>query len=67
MQIHLDVRWVKRVRELPEAGMGYHRVDLLTVDGRTLPDVVVLNSKIIELPDEAGAITIRGLQPHRVG
>lgn len=67
MQIHLDVRWVKRLRELPEAGMGYHRVDVLTADGRTLRDVIVLNSEIIELPDEAGTVTIRELQPHRAG
>lgn len=67
MQSHLDGRWVKRLRELPEAGMGYHRVKVLTADGRTLRDVIVLNSQIIELPDGMGAVTIRELQPHRAG
>lgn len=67
MRVRLDRRWVDRLRELPEAGMGYHRVDVVTADGRTLRDVIVLNSELLELPDEAGAVTIRELQLHREG
>lgn len=40
---------------------------VLTADGWTLRDLIVLNSEIIELPDEMGAVTICELQPHRAG
>lgn len=67
MRVQLEPRWVKRLSRLPESGMGYHRVDVLTADGRTLRDLVVLNAEVINLPDDIGKVTISDLQPHTEG
>ena len=56
MRIKLDRRFVERLVEQPESGMGYQRVDIHLADGRELKNVIVFNSEEAEVSDEfAGA------------
>ena len=63
MRIKLDKGWSKRLRELPESGMGYQRVDVRFADGRELKDVVALNGEELEVPNdfEHSEVTYVGL------
>jgi len=64
MRIRLEPRWIKRLLELPESGMGYQRVDIRLVDGRELKDVVVFNAEEIEVPDEFARAQIKDVRLH---
>lgn len=64
MRIRLEPRWIKRLLELPESGMGYQRVDIRLVDGRELKDVVVFNAEEIEVPDEFTQAQIKDVRLH---
>ena len=50
MRIKLERRFVERLIDQPESGMGYQRVDLRLSDGRELKDVVVFNGEEAEVP-----------------
>jgi hypothetical protein len=52
MRLRLDPKWTERLLELPESGMGYHRVNVRLRDGRTLGPLTVLNSQFIDLPED---------------
>jgi hypothetical protein len=52
MRVKLEQRWIKRLLQLPESGMGYQRVDLRLADGRELKNVLAFNAEEVELPDE---------------
>ena len=52
MRVKLEQRWMKRLFQLPESGMGYQRVDLRLADGRELKNVLAFNAQEVELPDE---------------
>jgi hypothetical protein len=52
MQLELRPNIIDRLTSMPESGMGYQVVDLILVDGRIVPNVVVFNSEIANLPDE---------------
>ena len=64
MRIRLEPRWIERLLELPESGMGYQRVDIRLVDGRELKDVVVFNAEEIEVPDEFARAQIKDVRLH---
>jgi len=64
MRIRLEPRWIERLLELPESGMGYQRVDIRLVDGRELKDVVVFNAEEIEVPDEFAQAQIKDVRLH---
>ncbi len=48
--LKLSPKWVKKLVELPESGMGYQVVDIALKDKRIIRKVVILNSEIIMLP-----------------
>jgi len=52
MRIKLPEHLTNKLLDLPESGMGYHRVLVKFVDGSTL-NTYVLNSEWLVLPDEA--------------
>jgi hypothetical protein len=52
MRVKLEQRWIKRLLQLPESGMGYQRVDLRLADGRELKNVLAFNAEEVELPDD---------------
>ena len=53
MRVKLEQRWMKRLLQLPESGMGYQRVDLRLADGRELKNALSsFNAQEVELPDE---------------
>jgi hypothetical protein len=64
MRIKLERRWVDRLLELPESGMGYQRVDVRLADGRELKDVVVFNAEEMDLPDEFAKARIADIRAH---
>jgi len=64
MRVKLQQRWVKRLLQLPESGMGYQRVDLRLEDGRELRDVLVFNAEEAEVPAEFANARIQDLQLH---
>ena len=64
MRIKLEQRWVKRLLQLPESGMGYQRVDLRLADGRELKDVPVFNAEELEMPEEFAHARIKELRLH---
>lgn len=41
----------------PESGMGYQQVELHLKDGRIIPELVALNSEVIQLPDRYNDVT----------
>lgn len=56
MRVTLDARWIEKLRQLPESGMGYQRVRVRLRDGRVLEHAVVLNGRLLQLADEVGPI-----------
>lgn len=48
--LKLSAKWVKKLIELPESGMGYQIVDIVLQDKRVISKVVILSSEIIMLP-----------------
>ena len=52
MRVSLEKRWTEKLLALPESGMGYQRVRLRLKDGRTVENAVVLNSQVLELPED---------------
>ena len=45
----------------PEAGMGYHLVDLELIDGRIIPDIIIVNCEFIkyDYPEEIKSVIIK--------
>jgi hypothetical protein len=62
MRVKLEQRWIKRLLQLPESGMGYQRVDLRLADGRELKNVLAFNAEEVELPDECADARIEDVQ-----
>jgi hypothetical protein len=62
MRVKLEKRWMKRLLQLPESGMGYQRVDLRLADGRELKDVLAFNAEEVELPDECANAKIEDVR-----
>jgi hypothetical protein len=56
MRILLREPLVQKLVSLPETGMGFQFVDLMLEDGRVVPNVVVLNAEIAEIPEEVASI-----------
>ncbi|MGA2600391.1 MAG: hypothetical protein ABSH09_25780 [Bryobacteraceae bacterium] len=65
MRIKLDKGWSKRLRELPESGMGYQRVDVRFTDGRELKNAVVLNGEELEVPNDFGQVEVTDVGLHK--
>jgi hypothetical protein len=61
MRVKLEKRWIKRLLQLPESGMGYQRVDLRLADGRELKNVIAFNAEEVELPDECADAIIEDI------
>ena len=51
MQIELRKDIINRLMRLPENGMGYQLVDLVLADGRVVPNVMIFNCEIANLPE----------------
>jgi len=66
MRIKLERRFVERLIDQPESGMGYQRVDLRLVDGRELKDVLVFNAEEADVPDEFANVKIADVRLHAV-
>jgi len=64
MRVKLEQRWIKRLLQLPESGMGYQRVDLSLADGREVRDVPVFNAEEVELPDDLTGVRIQDVRLH---
>jgi hypothetical protein len=45
MTIKLNDYWSERLVNLPETGMGYQKVDIILIDGRTLKGLTILNAE----------------------
>ncbi|MBI4479108.1 MAG: hypothetical protein HY651_03705 [Acidobacteria bacterium] len=52
MQLTLEKKWVELLENLPESGMGYQRVHIRLRDGRDVENAIVLNSEVLEIPDD---------------
>jgi hypothetical protein len=52
MKIKLLQKQIDLLVNLPEAGMGYHIVDIKLTDGRIFNGKVVLNSTYLQIEDE---------------
>ena len=64
MRVKLEQRWIKRLLQLPESGMGYQRVDLSLDDGREITDVTAFNAEEVELPDGFARSRIAAIRLH---
>lgn len=58
--------WTQILLKLPEAGMGYQRVDVIFADGVKLDNVIVYNAEDIELPQSCMNKEIKRLMPHQI-
>jgi hypothetical protein len=61
MRVTLDKKWSDRLVKLPEAGMGYQRVDIRFAGDRTVRDVMVFNAEEAELPEEYARLAIKDI------
>ncbi len=57
MRLDLDARWIEKLRNQPESGMGYQRVRVRLKDGRVIEHVVVLNGRLLDLTEDVGPVT----------
>jgi hypothetical protein len=57
MRLELSQKIIDRLLEMPESGMGYQLVDLVLRDGGIIPNVMVFNSEIANLPDATRGVT----------
>ena len=64
MRIKLERRFVERLIDQPESGMGYQRVDLRLADGRELKDVLVFNAEEADVPEEFADAKIADVRLH---
>jgi hypothetical protein len=64
MRIKLERRFVERLANLPESGMGFQRVDLRLADGREVRDVLVFNTEEADVPDEFAHANIADVRLH---
>jgi hypothetical protein len=64
MRVRLEDRFVKKLLNLPESGMGYQRVDVRLRDGRELSDLVVYNAEEIELPASVADVGLVDVRIH---
>ncbi len=55
-RVKLSDTQIEQVVNLPETGMGYHKVQLVLTDGIVLKNMVVVNSEFL-LVDEGMKIT----------
>ena len=62
VRIQLPKKWIQYLREKPESGMGYQRVDIFFVDGTHVNDCMVFNAEQIDLPETAVNKTIRKIK-----
>lgn len=63
-RIRLDERWTQVLRDLPESGMGYQRVDVRFRDGRALRAALVFNAEYLDVPDAFSGIEIDDIRLH---
>jgi hypothetical protein len=49
--VRLPERWIQRLTQMPESGMGYQRVNILLKKGKILRDIVVLNAEEAQAPE----------------
>jgi hypothetical protein len=49
--IHLPKRWIEKLAQLPESGMGYQRVNIVLKRGKVLEGIVVLNAEEAQAPE----------------
>jgi hypothetical protein len=52
MVLALTHEWTKRLRTLPESGMGYQLVDVLLKNGGRLERALVWNGQDLQIPDQ---------------
>ena len=64
MRVTLDRRFVERLAQQPESGMGYQRVDIRFADGRELKDVIVFNAEQADVPEEFANAKIADVRLH---
>jgi hypothetical protein len=57
MRLELSQKIIDRLLQMPESGMGYQRVDLVLRDGSIIPNVMVFNAEIADLPDARRGVT----------
>ncbi len=70
MLVALSRRLAQKLSRLPEAGMGYHLVEVTLKDGRRLHNLVVLNSEFLDFPDfldQIEAADILDITPEKIG
>lgn len=49
---NLPEKFILELESLPETGMGYHIVNVNFLDGKTLDNIVILNSEIMKVENE---------------
>jgi hypothetical protein len=64
MRIKLHERWIEKLRNLPETGMGYQRVDLRLANDLELHGLLVFNAEEIDVPDEFAHLQITDVRLH---
>ena len=63
--IKLPETWVDHLSNLPESGMGYHKVDVSFDDGSIQRGCVVLNAESIEISNRHNGKEIMDIRPHK--
>ena len=57
MKINLKEQWTKYFQDIPETGMGYHKVDVFLKDETIIRGAIVHNGEVLEIPTEVSGLT----------
>lgn len=64
MSVTLPAKWIDRLANLPESGMGWQRVDVELADGRRLENCIVRNAEVLDAPEPLDTTDIRSIDLH---
>ena len=57
-RVHLNLKQIASLQELPETGMGYQVADLTLRNGKVMKGIMILNSSFIDFPDRQDIVKI---------
>jgi len=57
MKLTLREKWTEYLQEIPETGMGYHKVDVFLKDDNIIRGAIVHNGEVLEIPTEIPGLT----------
>ena len=61
MKLDLERRWIDKLAQMPESGMGYQRVRVRLKVGRTIEDALVFNASVLHVSDDIPPFSLQDI------